>query len=342
MDFDIRYHLQKLPVSMFNPYVITYTSYPFDRGTLELRGAWWVRNGFIKSNNHLVVIDPRRTKRVINSDKSWLPLPLIMSLIRERGNVIDYEIPITGNLKDPKFHLHDVLVDFLENIVVKPATGSYRLAVKNTEAEIEKSLTMTWGMRKTTMLRNQEKFIHKMVHYLLDNHNASINIYPQQYALKEKEYILLFEAKKKYFLMISHKNARSFSEEDSETVDKMSVKDSLFVNYLNSLARDTTQFTIQEKCDNYVGSDLVDAKFQQLNHKREAAFLSPFQESAVDKRVKIYAGENNIPYNGFSFYRITYPGELPQALTRAYRKMNDFNNEAPRNRYKNYRKKNRL
>jgi hypothetical protein len=66
-----------------------------------------VRNGFIQSDNHVVIIDPRRTKRVRNKDKSWLPLPLIMSLVRERGNVIDYEIPITGNLKDPKFHLKD-------------------------------------------------------------------------------------------------------------------------------------------------------------------------------------------------------------------------------------------
>jgi hypothetical protein len=154
LDFDIRYHLEKLPLSMFNPYVITYTSYPLDRGTIELKGIWKVRDGFIQSDNHVVILDPRRTKRVRNKDKSWLPLPLIMSLVRERGNVIDYEIPITGNLKDPKFHLKDVLVDCLENIFVKPATSSYRLEVKNIETEIEKSLSLTWEMRKSSLTRN--------------------------------------------------------------------------------------------------------------------------------------------------------------------------------------------
>ena len=62
----------------------------------------------------LVIIDPRVTKRLRNKDKQWIPLPLIMAFIRERGNVIDYEIPITGNLKNPKFHFHDVLVDLLK------------------------------------------------------------------------------------------------------------------------------------------------------------------------------------------------------------------------------------
>ena len=39
-DFDLNYRLQKLPASMFNPYFITYTSYPLNRGTLELNGSW--------------------------------------------------------------------------------------------------------------------------------------------------------------------------------------------------------------------------------------------------------------------------------------------------------------
>ena len=57
-------------------------------------------------------------------------MPLIMTFIRERGNVIDYEIPITGNLKDPKFHLSDVIFDLLGNIFVKPANNSLWTASK--------------------------------------------------------------------------------------------------------------------------------------------------------------------------------------------------------------------
>ena len=285
-DFDLQYNFQKLPVSMFNPYIISFTSFPLDRGTLEFNGTWNVRNGMIKSNNHLVIVDPRVTKRIRNKDTKWIPLPLIMTFIRERGNVIDYEIPITGNLKDPKFHLSDVIFDLLGNIFVKPPSTPYIVYVKNVETEIEKSITLKWEMRHNSLLPAQEKFIEKMADFLVKNPEASITVYPQQYSIKEKEYILFFEAKKKYFLVTNNKNAQSFNEEDSIKVDKMSVKDSLFVHYLNKQINDSLVFTIQEKCTRIIDSAIINTRFEQLNKERERAFITYFKKREVEKQSK--------------------------------------------------------
>lgn len=336
-DFDMHYQIQRIPVSVFNPYLITYTSFSLDRGTLEINGTWNARNEIIQSVNHLLVIDPRMTKRLRNKDTKWIPMPLIMSLIRERGNVIDYEIPITGNLKNPKFHLHDVLVDLLENIIIKPATGPYRMQVKNVETEIEQSHSLKWKMRQHSLLPDQEKFINTLADFLKKNPEASISVYPMPYAEKEKEYILFFEAKKKYFLLPEEKKSL-FSEDDSLKVDKMSVKDSLFVHYLNKKLNNSTLFTIQDKCSRFIGSDMINAEFDQLNKEREAAFMLDFKKDGVQNRVKMHTIENTIPYNGFSYYKIAYKGEIPEALTRAYRKMNELNDEAPRKKFKKERK----
>ena len=161
----------------------------------------------------------------------------------------------------------------------------------------------------------------KMVDFLVSNPEASIAIYPMQYAEKEKEYIAFFEAKKKYFLSSENKNALILSEDDSMKVDKIPVKDSLFVNYMNKQVHDTMQFTLQEKCYSLIGSAIINASFEQLNKAREDAFILLFKKKSVENRVKIYSGENNIPYNGFSFYKIVYKGELPDYLIRAYRQM---------------------
>jgi len=230
-DFDLQYHLKKLPASMLNPYLISYTSFPLDRGTIEFSGKWKVRNGFIESNNHLVIIDPHISKRIKNNDMKWIPLNFIMALVREYGNVIDYEVPITGNLKNPKFHLYDVIIDILGNIFVKPPTTPYRTEVKNTENEIEKSLTLKWEMRQSSLVADQVKFVNKMTDFLIQNPEASSLVYPMPYRDKEKEYIGFFEAKKKYFLLSHNKKTQILSTDDSLEVDKMSVKDSLFVHY---------------------------------------------------------------------------------------------------------------
>jgi hypothetical protein len=338
-DFDLQYHFQKLPVSMFNPYIISATSFTLDKGTLEFKGSWKVRNGTIKSINHLVILDPRLTKRIRNKDTKWIPAPLIMALIRERGNVIDYLIPITGNLKDPDFHLSDVIFDLLGNIFIKPPSTPYIMAVKNIETEIEKTLTLKWMMRQNRLLPVQGKFIEKMADFLIRNRNASITFYPQHYAIKEKEYILFFEAKKKYFLVINNKNDHTFNAEDSAKVENMSVKDSSFVLYLKSHIKDSLIFTIQEECTQIIDSSSVNAKFNQLIKERETAFISYFKKKGVDKQIEISNSEFVIPYNGFSFYKIEYNGEIPESLIKAYQEMNELNNEVPRKKYKQERKK---
>jgi len=338
-DFDLNYILQKLPVAMFNPYLIQYTSFPLDRGTLSVKGTWNVRNGIIKSDNHLVLIDPRLTKRKKTNDIKRIPMRLIMALVRERGNVIDYEVPISGDLKDPEFHLKDVILDVLGNIFVKPVTTAYRMDVKQTEIEIEKSLTQKWEMRGSTLTKEQQKFIEKMAGFLADNPDATIDVSPQMYSVKEKEYIMLFEAKKKYFMTTESKNESYFSREDAETVDKMSIKDEKFVGYLNAQTADSMLFTTQDKCNRLLGGTMVEAKFNQLNKERGTTFLAYFKDANVEKQIKISAVQNVIPYNGFSFYKIQYKGEFPEALMKAYRKMNELNDKAPRNLFQKERRK---
>ncbi len=338
-DFDVTYHITKLPVAMFNPYLISYTSFPLNRGSLELNGSWNVRNDVIDSRNHLLIIDPRLTSRLKNKNIKWIPMRFLMFFIRERGNVIDFNVPITGNLKSPTFHLKNVILDVVKNIFVKPITVPYSIEVKSTETEIEKLLTIKWQMRNCFLESSQELFIKKMADFLVDNPQASITIHPECYAIKEKEYILLFEAKKKYFQMLHHEDSTILSEEDSLEVERMSIKDSSFNSYITTKANNSLLFTVQDKCAKIVSSDLIDKKFKELNANREKTFMFYFKEKKVEKQVILSKAENTIPYNGFSFYKMDYNGELPASLVNAYQQMIEFNNEAPRKKFKRERKK---
>ncbi|NTW45205.1 MAG: DUF748 domain-containing protein, partial [Anaerolineaceae bacterium] len=233
-DFDLNYMLQKLPVAMFNPYLIQYTSFPVDRGTISVHGIWNVRNGIIKSDNHIVIIDPRLTDRKKTKGIKRIPMRLIMAFVRERGNVIDYEVPLSGDLRDPKFHLHDVIMDIVGNIIVKPATTPYRMEVKSIETEIEKSLTLKWELRGSSLSNQQQTFIKHMADFLIQNPTATILVTPYLFTVKEKEHILLFESKKKYFLATDNKSETTFNPDDAEKIEKMSIKNEAFVRYLNA------------------------------------------------------------------------------------------------------------
>lgn len=338
-DFDIDYKIQKIPVTLFNPYIISYTSFPLNRGTIELFGNWHVRNDMIQSKNHLIVIDPRISKRIRKRDTHWLPVPLIMFFVRERGNVIDYEIPITSDLKNPKFHFTDPIIDAVKNIFVKPATAAYRFEVKSLETEIEKSHALVWDMRQTTINNSQEKFLDKISDFLKDNPQSSIVVHPMTYADKEKENILFFEAKKKYYLSYKEKNQKQMTEDDSLAIEKMSSKDSSFVKYLDKHITDTLLFTVQDKCYHVVGADLVTNEFNKLMRSRTKALRDYFKEEETSKQIRIVDNTNTIPFNGFSYFKINYKGDMPKSLLEAYQELSEYNAEAPRDRYRAFRKK---
>ncbi|MES2681405.1 MAG: DUF748 domain-containing protein [Bacteroidota bacterium] len=339
-DFNFRFYLDKVPMAMLNPYFITYTSFPLDRGIVEVKGNWHVRNGVINSTNNLVVIDPRINNRQKRNGAKWLPLRFFMFFVRDRGNVIDYEVPINGDLKDPKFKLRDVILDVLTNIFVKPVTVPYRTQVRNVENEIEKTLTLKWTMRGATFSTPQEKFIKKIVEFLQDNPGEHINIQPEFYAEREKEYILFYEAKKVFYCAINKKNVNTVNGSDSTAIEKIPVKDSAFIHFLNKKAGKEFH-TVQEKCAVIVSNETINKKWNALKNARKAVLMGFFNENQLDKRVKLNSVKHTVPFNGFSLYRISYKGDFPEEVREAYEKMNELDENSPRNKFKEERKNNR-
>ena len=66
-----------------------------------------------------------------------------------------------------------------------------------------------------------------------------------------------------------------------------------------------------------------------------------FKKKGVENRVKILKVENTIPYDGFSFFKIAYTGDLPQSLIRTYRKMNELTKDSPGKRFEKEGEKSR-
>ena len=206
------------------------------------------------------------------------------------------------------------------------------------ENEIENSVAVKWQTRKSTLLPNQEKFMKKLATFLKKNPKASIDVHPIVFANKEREYISFFEAKKKYFLLTHKKERKDFTPEDSTAVEEMSIKDAGLVKRVGRGLSDTVMFTMQERFMHFVGKKTVEKKLAQLNTDRMKSFRSFFEQEA-ESRIKIRKPVIDVPYNGFSYFKIEYEGDMPNELRKAYHEMLELNDEAPRNKYMRARKK---
>lgn len=336
--FDLNYRFRDIALSAFNAYMVTYTSFPFDSGVLNFNGEWHVTDGVIDSENHLVLLDTHTSDKVKIKNSRWIPMPLVLALIDERGNSIDYEIPITGNLNDPNFHLSDVLLDLLKNIFVKPVTTPYRMEVKSVEQKLKQSLAMPWDVHQNTLTSEQEEFIGEMVGFLEDEPDAKITVQPVVHEALEKEVFLMFAAKKRFLVSTGQMSEEAFSNEDSLRVMKMSTKDSLFVQFLKDQTTDENLYPLQHQAAKMIANESITRQMDLLTQNRKTAFLRGFEEASVSDRVIFTEVLNSIPFSGFSYFDISYSGDIPDYLREALAKLNEFNSENPRKEYKKIRR----
>ncbi len=336
-NFTVKYNISEIPVPMFNSYLIYYSSFPADRGSIQLKGEWNVQNGQIDSKNNLLVIDPRFADRLKQKGISWLPMRLILSIVKSKGNVIDYNVPITGDLKSPNFNLWDVIGDILTNIFVKPPSLGHILKVKNVEQKLEKNFTVKWGMIESQFTKKQSNFLQKIAKFLKENPQTKIRFEPMIYVSKEKEYIIYYEAKKKFYM--STYNLKSITSADSIKIFRMSNRDTSFVQYIKEKNTNPEAYSVYHYAKSIVDSKVVDKHYADLLKQREANVRSYFQAEGVENQISVAAAKSTIPVNGFSYYLIEYKGDYPYEVIDAYYKMNDLNNKISRRDYKKERKK---
>jgi hypothetical protein len=164
---------------------------------------------------------------------------------------------------------------------------------------------------------------------------------PVHYADKEKEYLSIFAAKKKYFLATNKKEKADFTSDDSVNVSRMSPKDSLFVKYMRDHTKDNLLFTVQDLSKAFIGPSTLEKMYERLKYERQEAFMKKFHEADVAGRVKLKKDESKTPYNGFSYFRISYNGDIPEEMKEAFNALDEYDNESPRKKLKEERKKTR-
>ncbi|HEX2934667.1 MAG TPA: hypothetical protein VHO72_04885, partial [Bacteroidales bacterium] len=196
-----------------------------------------------------------------------------------------------------------------------------------------------WPVRLASLNDNQEKFLKKINKFMEKSPNARLSVLPITYEEKEKEYILYFEAKKRYYLAEHKMRWASFESKDSTTVERMSVKDSHFIRSMLKYLNDTVfLFTTRQKCAAYLGKiaspdsqnlikqgeALVNMRYSLLRKQRENKFLSFFNKDEVKQRIIFLNGQTEVPFNGFSFYKLTYKNDIPDDLRKVYLQMLDL------------------
>ena len=126
-DTDIRASFDNIQLPIFDPYSNRYAGYAIAKGILSAHFRYRINDRQLNADHHIVVEQlqwggPSQSKQTVG----W-PIRLATALLKDRNGVIRINLPVTGSLSDPNFHIASIVWMMLVHLLEKAALAPFDL-----------------------------------------------------------------------------------------------------------------------------------------------------------------------------------------------------------------------
>ncbi|MBU0970343.1 MAG: DUF748 domain-containing protein [Proteobacteria bacterium] len=123
-DLDISFKDIELP--RFSPYAAKYIGYKIEKGKLVLNLKYKIDGNKLESQNRLFLDQFTLGEKVESKDATNLPVPLAISLLKNAKNQIDLNLPVNGDIGDPKFSFSSAIFGVFGNLIMKVVAAPFK------------------------------------------------------------------------------------------------------------------------------------------------------------------------------------------------------------------------
>ena len=118
--------LTGLQITDFSPLCRNYTGYPLESGVLALESHMEVHGGKLKGTNTVIIDNPKAGKRerLTKAKYKNIPVRAGFNLLTSSQNKIVLDVPIAGDIANPKFKLGKVVGRAMLKVFFGPLMGS--------------------------------------------------------------------------------------------------------------------------------------------------------------------------------------------------------------------------
>jgi hypothetical protein len=283
-DMEIRYTINELKVSDFNPYSNYYIAHPFNNGVCYYTSSSSVKNRYLISNHKLEIKNIEVGKKVPNKTAYQLPIRLAVALLRDKNGNVNLELPIEGNLDDPKYKIGKVIWQVLKNLISKAAAAPGKLLAKKSGIDEKLLEGITWSTLQTELDEDQKRSLDAIVGSLQATPEMKLDLVKVYNFQKELDELALRESKKRFLFF--HRKISS-EDDDSEAgeqaVDLLHPQDSLFNAYVEEHSQtQNSMLSIFDKSKRLIGNDRLQNKLNQIFDKRRLAVEAYFVAKQAD------------------------------------------------------------
>ena len=124
---DLQANFRNMELTALNPYSGKFAGYRIEQGKLSVDLKYRIVDRKLDAKHKILLTQLQLGERVESKDAVSLPLKLAIALLKDRDGNIDLDLPITGDLDDPKFRVGPIVWKMVVNLFTKIVTSPFTL-----------------------------------------------------------------------------------------------------------------------------------------------------------------------------------------------------------------------
>ncbi len=272
----IDYSIRELKVSDFNPYSDYYVAHPFTDGICTYVSNSSVKNYYLKSDHVLDIKSIKVGKKTKNKTAYKIPVRLAVALLRDKNGDVHLELPIEGNLNDPKYKIGKVIWQVFRNLIGKVVASPGKLLAGKAGVDEKLLEGFDWKPLQSELDNQQLQSLDALVKSLESTPEMKVELTRVFNDPREMDELALQEGKKR-FLFFRRKitSVDTIASHEQVIVDDVHPNDSTFNSYLNQQVNPQGEMiSVYEKSRRLAGSERLRKQLLNIYRQRTEKVLA--------------------------------------------------------------------
>lgn len=254
-DVNIVMAIDKLEMRDLSPYFHQYVAHPVTKGVFNMNTSILVIDKKLDSKHNLLLQSLKLGKKQKHPEAYNVPIKMGVAMLKDRDKNIVLDIPVEGDLGDPKYKVWKTIGRIFKELLLKAASSPYNLVAGAVETDEESTKRINIENLTDSLTQRHHIKLDNLAKVLTDKPELVLLIDPYYNINKEMEKIAEYKAKEAFKVL--------------KSVNNVDLKDSTFIAFVDSkTAAENKTLNISDKIKKMYPTSTLKVAVESLIDKK--------------------------------------------------------------------------
>ena len=183
--------LENLDLMSFSPYTEFYIARPITQGEFNYKLSVKMAGNQLINDNHIRISELDFGHKTKDKNTIKAPVRLGLYLLKDKNDVIDFDLPVSGNPSNPDFRIGKIIWKTLMNFLIKTASQPFNILGNLAGGNPESMKSIPFHFLQDSLDATQKKNLRKIATILTKKDELSFSFVQETNLQMEKELLAL-------------------------------------------------------------------------------------------------------------------------------------------------------